>query len=298
MRTDKVFVSGLQSLRMRNGNRRMRKMKTREVLNQHRNRGRNRHDRSKGAEVPANGDDASSFAYVMPELLLRQVVQFLATSGLPRETIARSLRNLADVVQAGETIPTARSQKYELIAGFPRVAHDWARSPKFTGTDGEPRALVLRGPRGLSVLIRRHFPRQKISSVVHCMTAHGAIRRRRDGRYVLLQRQVIYRRGGPGYLEWIAALATKYLQTAFANLKKGDPKSRNLDRLARVFDLPEKEVPRFREFAKNRTESWLEEIDNWLEDHSAPTRSQHTVEAGVHVYGYVGSLENLASTCL
>ena len=39
----------------------------------------------------------------------------------------------------------------------------------------------------------------------------------------------------------------------------------------------------------NVPECQLSDIDNWLEDHSAPKGRQRRVEAGVHVYGYVGS---------
>jgi hypothetical protein len=62
-----------------------------------------------------------------------------------------------------------------------------------------------------------------------------------------------------------------------------------------VFDLPESDIPRFREFAKSRAESCIDEIDNWLEDHSSRKGVRRRVEAGIHVYGYVGSMPNAAS---
>jgi hypothetical protein len=221
-------------------------------------------------------------------------VQFLANAGLPRKSVAENLRNLAQAVQVGRSIPPVHSRDYELMMEIPRIVHDWVRSAEYTGRDGEPKALGLRGPRGLSTLIKKHFPRQPTSLVVEYMTTRGAIRRRGDGKYALLRRQVIYRRrASRDFIEWTAALAGRYLDTAFGNWKHGDPSSRQLDRVARVFDLPAKEVPHFREFTKSRAESWLEEIDNWLEDHSAPSGRQRRVEAGVHVYGYVGRARSI-----
>jgi hypothetical protein len=128
------------------------------------------------------------------------------------------------------------------------------------------------------------------------MNKHGVIRRRTDGRYVLQQRAVFVGVRDPVYLEWAATHAIRHLKTALENWKQRNPNVRQLDRVARVFDLPEREVPKFREFAKSRAENCLEEIDNWLEDHSAAKGRQRTVEAGVHVYGYVGSVQNPAST--
>jgi len=93
----------------------------------------------------------------------------------------------------------------------------------------------------------------------------------------------------PVYFEWAAAVATEHLKTAFENWKERDRDARQLDRTARVFNLPEDQASRFRVFAKKRAQSWLEEIDNWLEDHDAPNARGRRVEAGVHVYGYVRS---------
>ena len=229
------------------------------------------------------------------DVVLPQIVRLLASAGLPRPIIVQNLRKLADLLEAGRNIPIAPSRDYDVVVRTSSVMHDWTRSPEYTGDDGEPRALVLRGRRGLSVLIRRHFPRQAISSVLKRMTASGAVRRRADGRYVLLHRHMMI--GSElDSLEWMAMRATQYLNAAFANWKEGNPSSRQLDRIARVFDLPEKEVPHFREFSKSCTESWIEQIDNWLEDHSQPQGRQRRVEAGVHVYGYVGTVQNGAPT--
>jgi hypothetical protein len=231
------------------------------------------------------------------DVVLPQIVRLLASAGLPRPIIVQNLRKLADLLEAGRNIPIAPSRDYDVVVRTSSVMHDWTRSPEYTGTDGEPRALVLRGRRSLSVLIRRHFPRQSISSVLNRMTASGAVRKRADGRYVLLQRYMMLGSElDSTRLEWIATRATQYLNSAFANWKKRNPNCRQLDRIARVFDLPEKEVPHFREFSKNCTESWMEQIDNWLEDHSQPKGRQRRVEAGVHVYGYVGTVKNGAPT--
>jgi hypothetical protein len=228
-------------------------------------------------------------ALIAQDHLLSGAVQFLSKVGLPRTSIAGSLRTLADMVESGRSVQTAHSDEYDLLARICSVVHDWIRSPEYTDNDGEPRALSLKGRRSLSGLIRRRLPRPPISRIVQWMTARGVVRRRPDGRYVLLQRAVIVGRRDPVYLEWAATVATEHLKTAIENWNEKDREARQLDRVARVFNLPEDEVSSFRVFAKTRAESWLEEIDNWLEDHDAPKGRRRRVEAGVHVYGYIRS---------
>jgi len=199
------------------------------------------------------------------------------------------LRTLADTLEAGRSVPTVHSDEYDLLAKICSVVHDWTRSPEYTDNNGEPRALAVKGRRSLAVLIRKRLSRPPTSRVIRWMTARGVVRRRADGRYVLLQRAVLVGKRDPVYLEWAATVATEHLQTACENWQARDREARQLDRMARVFNLPAHEVASFRLFAKNRTQSWLEEIDNWLEDHDAPKGRRRGVEAGVHVYAYVRS---------
>lgn len=230
---------------------------------------------------------AEPFALIAQDVLLSGAVLFLARAGLPPKSIATKLRSLAEAVDAGKPFRTEHSLEYELFVNVSGVVHDWTRSPDYTDSNGEPQALALRGRRGLSALIRKRIPRVSVAHVLRWMRIRGIARRRKDGRYVLLQRAVLIGYPDPVYLEWAATIAAQHLTTAIENWEERDPGDRHLDRIARVFNLPEREVPRFRDFAKRRAKSWLEEIDNWLEDHDAPKRRQRGVQAGVHVYGYV-----------
>lgn len=227
------------------------------------------------------------FALIAQDVLLSGAVLFLGRSGLPRRATAAKLRSLAEALEAGRRIRTAHSAEYDLFVNVSGAVHDWTRSPDYTDRQGEPKPLALRGRRGISALIRKRIPRLSVAHVLRWMRIRGIARRRKDGRYVLLQRAVLVGYPDPVYLEWAATIAAQHLTTAIENWEEKDPDCRHLDRIARVFNLPEREVSRFRDFAKRRAKSWLEEIDNWLEDHDEPKRRQRRVQAGVHVYGYV-----------
>lgn len=263
-----------------------------------RRQGRVRPVGARGAAARTRSSDYRQryFALIAQDFLLSGTVHFLTGVGLPRSRIARKLRAFAEAVEGGRKGSTVHSDDLELFAKVCGIAHDWTRSPEFTGRDAEPKALSLRGRNSLGVLIRSRFPRGQIDRALRWMSQRGVIHRRADGRYVLHQRAVFVGARDPVYLEWAATHAIHHLKTALGNWKQRNPNVRQLDRVARVFDLPEKEVPKFREFAKSRAESCLEEIDNWLEDHSAHSGRQRRVEAGVHIYGYVGNLQTIAST--
>lgn len=233
---------------------------------------------------------ALPFALIAQDHLLSGAVQFLSSLGFPPTRMAERLRTLADMAERGRSVQPAHSDEYVLFTRISAVVHDWIRSPEYTDNNGEPKPLPLKGHRSLSVLIRKRMPRPPISRMLQWMRARGVVRRRTDGRYVLLRRAVLVGSRDPVYLEWAATLATQHLKTAIENWNEKDRDARQLDRIARVYNLPEDEVSSFRVFAKTRAESWLEEIDNWLEDHDAPGGRRRRVEAGVHVYGYVRSV--------
>jgi hypothetical protein len=246
----------------------------------------------KGGSRAKAGDGASAPpVLIAQDVLVSGAALFLTGMGLPRTTIAAKLRTAAEIIESRGRIPIEHSKDYDLFVNVSGVMHDWARGPDYTDVNGEPRALPLQGRRGLAALIRTRVPRRPISDVLRWMRYRGIASRRRDGRYVLLKRFVLVGHPDPVYLELAATIAAQYLKAAIENWGERNPGARQLDRIARVFNLPELAVPRFRDFVKRRTASWLEEMDNWLEDHDEPSRRRRRVQAGVHVFGYVAGAE-------
>lgn len=239
-------------------------------------------------QKPTNRRSARTLesALVAQDILLSGIIQILLSAGLSRKTIAQRLLALTATLESRQPLQITHSDDYDSFARVSGVVHDWTRSPDYTGSNGEPRALALKGRRSVSVLIGRRVSRRHVSRALQWMIARRIVRRRKDGYYVLRRRAVLVG-NDPVYLEWAATVAVQHLRTAFDNWKERNPKARQLDRIARVFNLPTKDVLTFQELAKNRAERWLEEIDNWLEDRNAPHTHRHRVEAGVHVYGYV-----------
>ena len=94
-------------------------------------------------------------------------------------------------------------------------------------------------------------------------------------------------------MERAATLVPQYLRISLRNARTSDVKSRDIDRDARVFFLPEKWVGLWRAVARERTEAFLEGIDNWLEDHTRPDDAGLVREIAIHCYGYTGQSRSL-----
>lgn len=224
--------------------------------------------------------------------LLGETAAFLLAAGLSRGRLSQELRAQARRVTAGERLQRPRAanaikQGHESRVEIAGVIHDWHRQRRYTDREtGDPvplRVSVLRQ------LIGRRFPHRKIASALVWMQANGVIARRRDGLFVpSMGRQIVLKSRRMHAMERAAVLMPQYLRVALRNARASDPRDRDVDRDARVFFLPEKYVRLWRAVALERTQAFLEGLDNWLEDHTRPDEAGMTVEAAVHSYCYTG----------
>jgi hypothetical protein len=225
------------------------------------------------------------------DVLLSETISFLLAAGLPRRRVASELRKEARRLGAGCRLLRARSTKavqrgHENLGEIAGVVHDWHRQAAYTNRrTGEPRAL--RTPE-LRALIAKRLPRERIGDALHWMYCNGIVSRRKDGRFVLSMGRQIVLRGRRLAMERAATLVPQYLRIALRNADTDHPQARDVDRDARVFFLPEKWIGLWRVIARERTEAFLEGVDNWLEDHIHPEDSGPVREVSLHCYGFTG----------
>ena len=225
------------------------------------------------------------------DVLLTRTLSFLLDAGLPRKRLAEELREGADRIEAGGAVRKHQSANYQMMVQVSGLVHDWCWGSACTdATTGAPRALWLdEGNCTLRELIAERFPHKKPEVVLSWMQENGVIARQLDGSFALTRHSVLIRDSQALEMERIATLATQYLETGLYNLRTRDESCRNLDRTARVFDLPGKYVPQFRQMVQEQTQAFLETIDNWLESRNAPNSGEAGVEAGVHSYAYTSA---------
>jgi hypothetical protein len=229
------------------------------------------------------------------DFLMRETVDFLLAAGLSRASLAAELRREAHRIGSGRRPRRPRSARvikheHEHTVEIAGVVHDWHRQNQYTDKrSGEPLALQRRK---LWLLVGQRFPRQGIAATLRWMEMNGIVHRRKDGLYVLSAGRVVLKEQRVA-MERVAALVPQYLKTALRNARAPDWRSRDVDRDARVFFLPQKYVRLWRAVALERTQAFLEGLDDWLEDHACPDDDGPTVEAAVHSYCYTGEPRSL-----
>lgn len=225
------------------------------------------------------------------DVLLSETISFLLAAGLPRRSVASELRKEARRLGAGgklvrRTATKAVKRGHESLGEVAGIVHDWHRQTPYTNRKtGEPRALRAKELRSL---VARRLPHERIAAAVQWMELNGIIRRRRDGGYALAIGRQIVLRGRRLAMERAAALVPQYLRISLRNADTLNPRTRDIDRDARVFFLPEKWVGLWRVIARERTEAFLEGMDNWLEDHMRPDDTGPVREVALHCYAFTG----------
>ena len=226
------------------------------------------------------------------DILLSETIAFVLAAGLSRRALASELRKEARRLGSGERLRRPRAAKvvkegHENLVEIAGVVHDWHRQSAYIDPrNGEPRALHVAQ---LRRLIGKRFPPEKIAAALRWMAANGVIRQPRKGVFaVSVGRHVVLRAHRASAMGRAAALVPQYLRISLRNADTSNPHLRDIDRDARVFFLPEKWVGLWRTVARERTEAFLEGIDNWLEDHTRPEDSGPVREVAIHCYGFTG----------
>lgn len=225
------------------------------------------------------------------DVLLSETISFLLAAGLPRQSVAAELRREARRLGANGRLVRRRATRvvkrgHESLGEIAGVVHDWHRQAAYTNRrDGEPRALH---PTELRALVSKRLSHARIAGAMRWMELNAIVRRRKDGRFELSMGRQIVLKGRRLAMERAAALVPQYLRVSLRNADTPNPHTRDIDRDARVFFLPEKWVGLWRVIARERTEALLEGIDNWLEDHTRSDDSGPVREVALHCYAFTG----------
>jgi hypothetical protein len=232
---------------------------------------------------------AGSLSQVARKVLLARTLRFLVAAGVPPAALAEELRTHASTIAAtGSVSEEPFSEENALLVRVASVSHDWCRDPACVDERGEPVSL---SEEALGRLVVRRFELERVEEVIAWMQSHGVVAQGNDSRYSLTSRAVVVGRGGDVALERVATLAGQYLETGLHNVREVDVRSKNVDRSARVLSLPLKHVSAFRAFVVDLTQTYLEMVDNWLEERAVGIGNEElgeVVEAAVHSYVYVG----------
>jgi hypothetical protein len=226
-------------------------------------------------------------------VLLGKTIEFLLSAGESPEQIARELESHAERVKNRTRICRTIDAKHvqavhERFSEICGVVHDWHREPAYTNLDGDPLHLT-RG--SLRTLVGKRIPRREVSATIRRMLECGVIRKTTRGRIALVGgRTVIFRKEAQraALVDYAASVVPQYLRTSLRNAATQNLYFRDVNRAARIFFLPKKYVPLWREVVRERARAFLEGVDNWLEDHARRNDPGPVCEVAVHCYAYTG----------
>jgi hypothetical protein len=221
------------------------------------------------------------------ELLLNETVSFLLKAGLTRSHVLKLLRENSKRVKERDT---AKSQRQVLaVRGWyqdirevaANVVADWHRESQYADEEGEPMPL---SEAAMKELISARCGAKACLKTLASLCANGIIQRNEKGLFVLAtsMRAALFS-ARELVLVRTAVVVPEILAAALKNSRVTSPDLREVNRTVRVRHLPKKYVPLWRQLIRERTQAFLEGLDNWLEDHNEPASFEPTVAVGLHV---------------
>lgn len=226
------------------------------------------------------------------ELLLKETVFFVWRAGLESRLLTRILRDQArrtgqERSSRGHRRTTAVHSWYQDVAECAaNVVADWHRGSKYADSRGDPLPL---SEATIHKLISARGGPQNREKTVSLLRANRIIQRNRDGLFVLRSgnRAALFS-AREQVLSRAAVIVPEILAAALRNSRVVSADLREVNRTMRIRHLPRKYLPLWRQLVRERTEAFLEGLDNWLEDHNEPNSPEPTVFVGLHVCGCSG----------
>jgi hypothetical protein len=199
--------------------------------------------------------------------LLFPLAAFLRAGGLTQSVAQRSF---ASAFAKALKEPSAR--RFDHIGHPTRYADIvalWTRDQRFLDRDGRPRRLSMRGKRGLIALVRESSPDSSPEAVLQVFLRYGNVRKTRTGCYELVRPFFFSTRQKSMAFEPMAYFLSDASMTLGRILRR-TRSSRGPEvfwRKVETVDISDAHVKEFIDYVRDRSLTFLEEIDDWLEAH-------------------------------
>lgn len=159
----------------------------------------------------------------------------------------------------------------------------------------KPKPLHLtKGKNSIRAAISRLNPNAKVDDVVAFLVASKLIRRLPDGRYLPTSDAGMISQADQFVTEHLIKSVSRLIHTIKRNSLLQPGRQPLIERFAYVSDLDKNEVEAFCEFTKTHGHSYLQVVDDWMEQRKVGVKRKGRVSrgpgvvAGVQVIAYVG----------
>lgn len=194
-------------------------------------------------------------------------------------------------------IDEAVKDRYEPKSKFSRLGRvlvGWHTDTDFTGPYGLPLELQYEtnnpGELTFAELVKRHSGDMSPRSILDELIRVGAVRETDAGWYRVLRREYITDAQGRDTFERTGFIVRNFVNTVDFNMTKSAPGKGRFERHVFPADgLRVEDMPLFDAFLRERCQTLLEELDNWLAKLPVPdgTKGDRVLHTGVGVYHYM-----------
>jgi hypothetical protein len=152
----------------------------------------------------------------------------------------------------------------------------WTRDQRFLDRDGRPKLLHMGGKRGFSTLVRESSPNSDPNAVLSVFLRYGNVKKTRTGCYELVRPFFFSTRQNSMAFEPMAYFLSDASMTLGRILRR-TRRSRGPEvfwRKVESVDLADVHAKEFIEYVRERSLTFLEEVDDWLEAHRAARKNR------------------------
>lgn len=203
-----------------------------------------------------------------PEIaaLLSPIVTFLSRSGIPDTELTREFGSaLRKAIHGAKKVDIKRIGMTDWCS---EIVDRWLRDPAYLNAIGKPKDLPLHGKISIAALIKTVGISSTSKKAVAFMEGFGAIQKTSQGTYSLVRRYTYYTI--PGALPYEPNMEFLIDAVAAATRGLGERKSEESLFWLRAHNatIPKRYVPAFLAYTRQRGLVFLQEVDDWLEQHA------------------------------
>lgn len=234
----------------------------------------------------------------LQQSLLGSIFELLADSGLDESEIRHALdaafANSQKRAAARAQAPCARYiSESDLAADLLRK---WHRDSRYIDeVHAKPQALHLtRGRQSIRAMALELDPEADVAEVTRFLTRSGLIYRVSAGKYLPTNEIGAISHSEKFVAEHVVRSIIRFITTVRRNTKMGLLGQPMIERFAYVSDLNAADIQSFCEFTKAQGHSYLQVVDDWMEQRRVRKRGGRTTKqrdgvfAGLHIVAYVG----------
>lgn len=225
------------------------------------------------------------------ENLLSPVIGFMMASGMSQSDIAEIVES--SIARFKEQAGSTSVGSMKLIDTYRDIISGWTTKGDYLDSQGLPRALPIGGKNGFKSLVHSVSATTNVQDVVTELQRYGNIRRQKDGKLKLLKDFLHVTSNKKLAYEPHFSFLSQACDTTGSLLKRKQLKKeiRNFWRTAEVVDLPRSDLPEFLTFARERSLTFLQELDEWLRAHSrSKKKSMRKTRAGLGLFSFHDSI--------